>query len=70
MERIVRKFKESWFVFNKIYFFIVLIILSVIQSGLFLTGFIIPLVFYIRGILKAKVPIEPNENFHYLTLYI
>jgi len=67
LKRIVRKFKESWFVVNKIYFFIILLLLSPIKSGLFLIGFIIPLVFYIRGIVKAKVPIEPNETFNYLT---
>jgi len=66
-ERRVKKFRESWFVVNKIYFFIILVILSVINSTLFLTSFIIILVSYIRGILKAKVPIEPNESFHYLT---
>jgi len=67
LERIVRKFKGSWFVVNKTYFFIVLLLLSAIKSGLFLTGFIIPLVFFIRGIVKAKVPIEPNGTFHYVT---
>jgi acetyl esterase/lipase len=67
LKRIVNKFKESWLGVNKIYFFIVLILLSAIKSSLFLIGFIIPLVFYIRGIVKAKVPIEPNETFHYIT---
>jgi acetyl esterase/lipase len=67
LERIVRKFRESWFVVNKIYFFIVLLLLSTIKSGLFLIGLIIPLVFYIRGIIKAKIPIVPNGTLHYLT---
>ena len=65
--RIVRKFRESWFVVNKIYFFVALLLLSAIKSGLFLTGFIIPVVYYIRGIVKAKIPIEPDGTFHYLT---
>ena len=64
---ILRKFREPWFLAVKIYFFIALLILSAIKSGLFLVGFIIPLVFYIRGIVKAKVPIEPVGTFHYLT---
>jgi acetyl esterase/lipase len=67
LEKIVRKFKESWFVVNKIYFLIVLVILSAINVGLFLTGIIVSLIFYIRGILKAKVPIEPDGTFHYQT---
>jgi acetyl esterase/lipase len=67
LETMVRKFKESWFGINKIYFFVVLLLLSAIKPGLFLTGLIIPLAFYIRGIVKAKVPIEPNATFHYLT---
>jgi acetyl esterase/lipase len=54
-------------VVNKIYFLIVLVLLSAIKSGLFLTGLVIPLVFYIRGIVKAKIPIEPNGTFHYVT---
>jgi len=65
--RIVRKFNVSWFVFNKTYFFIIFILLSSIKSSLFLTGLIIPLIFYILGIIKAKVPIEPNGTFHYRT---
>jgi acetyl esterase/lipase len=67
LERILGKFKESWIVVNKIYLVIILVILSAIKSGLVLPGFIIPLVFYVRGIVKAKVPIEPNKTFHYLT---
>ena len=67
LERIVKKIKTSWFGFNKIFFFIVLLLLSVIKSSLFLAGFLVPLAFYIRGILKAKVPIEPKGTFHYLT---
>ena len=67
MGKIVSKFNVSWFVFNKTYFFIILILLSSIKSSLFLTGLIIPLIFYIRGIIKAKVPIEPNGTFHFLT---
>ena len=67
LERIVRKLRESWFGVNKICFFIILLLLSAIKSGLFLTGLIIPLVFYVRGIVKAKVPIQPNGTFHYLT---
>ena len=67
LKRIGRKFKESWFVVNKIHLFIVLILLSAINSGLFLIGFIIPLGLYIRSIVKAKIPIEPIGSFHYLT---
>ena len=67
LERILKKFREPWFLVVKIYFFIALLFLSVIKSGLFLTGFIIPLIFYVRGIVKAKVPIEPIGTFHYLT---
>ena len=67
LERIVKKIKESWFGVNKIFFFIVLLLLFAIKSSLFLAGFLVPLVFYIRGILKAKVPIEPKGTFHYLT---
>jgi len=67
LERIVKKFTKSWFVVNKISFFIILLLLLSIKSGLFLTGFIIPLAFYIRGIVKAKVPIEPNGTLHYRT---
>lgn len=66
-ERIEKKCRESWFVVNKLFFFIVLIILSTIKSGLFLVGLIIPLVFFLRGIIKAKIPIEPDESFHHLT---
>lgn len=65
--RIGRKFRESWFVVNKIYLFIVLIIFFIIHSGLFLFGFIISLLFFIRGIITAKIPIEPNESFYYQT---
>ena len=62
--RIGRKFRESWFVVNKIYLFIVLIIFFIIHSGLFLFGFIISLLFFIRGIITAKIPIEPNDSFY------
>ncbi len=65
--RIEKKYSESWFVVNKVYLFIVLVILSTINSGLFLAGFIISLVFYLQAIVTAKVPIESNEAFHYLT---
>jgi acetyl esterase/lipase len=67
LERIIRKYRESWFGVNKLYFFIVILLLAAIKSGLFLTGFIIPLSFYIRGIIKAKVPLEPKGDFHCLT---
>jgi acetyl esterase/lipase len=67
LDRINKKFKESWFVINKIYLFIVFVILFTINSGLFLIGFIISLIIYIRGIIIAKVPIETNEKFHYST---
>jgi acetyl esterase/lipase len=65
--RIGRKYRESWFVVNKIYLFIVLIIFLVINSGLFLFGFIVSLLFFIRGIITAKIPIEPNESFYFRT---
>ena len=67
MERVARKFKESWFVVNKIYLFILVLLLSATKPALLLAGLIIPVVLYIRGIVKAKVPIEPNGTFHYLT---
>lgn len=67
LEKIVKKFKESWFGVNKACFFSVILLLSAIKSGLFLIGFIIPLVFYFRGIVKAKVPIEPEGTFKYQT---
>ena len=67
LERIGRKFRESWFVVNKIYLLIVLIIFLIIHSGLFLFGFILSLLFFIRGILTAKLPIEPNESFYHRT---
>ena len=67
MERVARKFRESWFVVNKIYLFIFVLLLSVTKPALLLAGLIIPVVLYIRGIVKAKVPIEPNGTFHYLT---
>jgi len=67
VERLVRKFRESWFGVNKIYFFIVFLLLLAIKSSLFLTGLMIALVIYIRGIVKAKLPIDPNATFHYLT---
>ena len=47
---ILRKFRGPWFLVVKIYFFIALLFLSAIKSGLFLTGFIIPLIFYVRGV--------------------
>ena len=67
LERVARKFRESWFVVNKIYLFIFVLLLSVTKPALLLAGLIIPVVLYIRGIVKAKVPIEPNGTFHYLT---
>jgi acetyl esterase/lipase len=67
LEKKVKKFKDSWFMVNKTYFFIVLLLISAIKSALFLTGLIIPLVFYIRGIVKARIPIEPSGTFDYIT---
>jgi len=67
LKRIVRKFKESWFVVNRLYFLIVLLLFSVINSGLFLAGLIVSLIFYIRGIIMAKLPIEPDGTFRYQT---
>jgi len=65
--KIIGRFKESWFVVNKLYFLMVLILLSVIHSGLFLFGLLVSLVFYVRGILRAKVPIAPDGTFRYQT---
>ena len=65
--KIIGKFKESWFVVNKLYFLIGLLLLSVINIGLFLFGLLVSLLLYVRGILRAKVPIEPDGNFEYQT---
>lgn len=61
--KIIGKCKESWFVVNKLYFLIGLLLLSVINTGLFLFGLLVSLLLYVRGILRAKVPIEPDGNF-------
>ena len=62
--RIGGKFRESWFVVNKIYFLIILVVFFIINSGLFLFGFIVSLVIFVHGIITAKIPIEPNESFY------
>ncbi len=67
MTKIISKFKESWFGVNKLYFLIGLLLLSVINTGLFLFGLMVSLVFYVRGILRAKVPIAPDGTFEYQT---
>lgn len=60
---ITRKLKEAWNAANKLYLFILIVFLSIIKSGFFLAGLALPLVFYARGIIKAKLPIEPARTF-------
>ncbi len=66
-ERIEKKFRESWFVVNKIYLFVILLILSTINSGLFFAGFMISIIYYVRGIVTARIPFESNETFDCMT---
>lgn len=64
LERVGKRIRESWFITNKIHFLIVLIVFFVINSSLFLFGFFLSLLFFFRGVITAKLPIEPNESFY------
>lgn len=68
MEKIKNKIKESFFIVNKVYLFIVFILLSIESMGLGIIYFIGTLFIFIYKTLRSKVPMEVNEEIDVKTV--
>ena len=64
MNRFREKFKMSYFVANKVYLFLLFIFLSIEDLTLGFYYFLISLFVYTWKVLRSKVPIDVDEEFH------
>ena len=67
MDNFKKKFKMSYFVANKIYLFLIFIFISIEDLTLGFYYFIISLFVYIWKVLRSKVPMDVDKEFHYNT---
>ena len=67
MEKIKRKFRESFFIVNKIYLFLIFIALTIGDATLGFYYFILSIIMFIWKTLGSKIPIDTNKDFHKIT---
>lgn len=67
MKDFIKKFKNSFFVVNKIYVFILFLGLLISDFALGIFYFLATTFIYIRKILKAKIPIKIDKDFKMIT---
>ena len=68
MSKIKNKFKESFFIVNKIYLFIAFILLSIQSFGLGIIYFLATFFMFIWKTLSSKLPMEIDENIDFETV--
>lgn len=67
MDRIKKKFRESFFIVNKIYLFLIFIVLAIGDATLGFYYFILSIIMFIWKTLSSKIPINTNKSFHKIT---
>lgn len=68
MEKLREKLKTSYFAANKIYIFLIFILLTIQDLSLAFYYFLLSLIIYIWKSLRSKLPIEVKEDFPSKTL--
>lgn len=63
MNKLKEKLKSSFFYVNKIYLFIIFILVSFVDLTLAIYYFLLTLVMYLIKVLKAHVPIQTDKTF-------
>lgn len=67
MDKLKEKFKQSYFVVNRLYLFLIFIILSISDATLGFIYFIASIFLYIWKVLRSKVPMDVNGDFPIVT---
>ena len=67
MEKIKKKFRESFFIVNKIYLFLIFIALTIGDATLGFYYFILSIIMFVWKTLGSKIPIDTNKNFRKIT---
>ncbi len=68
MNKLKEKLKNSFFIINKVYVFLIFIWLSFVDFTLAIVYFAISILVFVFKTLKAKVPINTNKKFKMITL--
>ena len=67
MDRIKKKLRESFFIVNKIYLFLIFIALSIEDATLGFYYFLLSVIMFIWKTLSSKIPIATNKDFDKVT---
>lgn len=67
MNKLKENFKKSFFIVNKIYLYIIFILLSFVDFTLAFYYFIVSIIIFLGKLLTSKLPLEPKKDFNYKT---
>lgn len=67
MNFLISKLRKSWFFVNKIYLFILFLILPIVNATVFIYFLLLYSIIFIYRFFTRRIPLEPREKYEYQT---